>query len=229
MNGVAPVWVVVPVRDFVGSKSRLAPLLSLDERSALSRAMLEDVLGCLGRSPHIEGVAIVTDNTEAMAVAARQRAHILPDAAGGDGLGHSLNASLENARAWLRRHRPAVGMLVLPADIPAATPDDIASLIESDSDVVLARADDGGTNALRLAPNISLPFSFGPDSFARHCAAAAALRVRIVHRAGLSLDIDRPDDIASYLAQARDSRTLDILRRLDIATRLGSDARRGVA
>ena len=91
---------------------------------------------------------------------------------------------------------------------------------------MLARARDGGTNALLLRPGVSLPFAFGADSCSRHLAAAraAGLAARVIERAGLSLDLDRPEDIAACLARAGNSRTLGLLHRLGVPRRLRTKA-----
>ncbi|MBM3566658.1 MAG: 2-phospho-L-lactate guanylyltransferase, partial [Alphaproteobacteria bacterium] len=52
----APLFALVPVRAPADAKRRLAPLLAPGERAALARAMLEDVLECLARSPSVEGI-----------------------------------------------------------------------------------------------------------------------------------------------------------------------------
>jgi 2-phospho-L-lactate guanylyltransferase len=54
-----------------------------------------------------------------------------------------------------------------------------------------------GTNVLRIATRLaSFPFSYGPDSFARHLAAGreAGLSVRLVGEAQ-ALDLDWPNDL----------------------------------
>ena len=221
MSRVTPVFALVPVRAFPESKKRLASLLAPEERIALARTMLEDVLDCLGRSPAVAGIAVVTDDADAAALARDYGARVLPDAPDG-----GLNASLAGAAAWLGATRPEIAALIIHADLPAATLGDIAALVAEKSDVVLARAHDGGTNALLLRPGISLRFAFGADSCARHLASAraAGLSVGLVARAGLALDLDRPEDVARYLARAGNSRTLGLLHRLGVPLRLRAKA-----
>ena len=221
MSRVTPVFALVPVRAFPEGKRRLAPLLAPEERVRLARTMLEDVLDCLGRAPAVAGIAVVTDYADAAALARDHGARVLPDAPDG-----GLNASLAGAAAWARASRPGCAILVLPADMPGATPEDIAALVSEKSDVVLARAGDGGTNAMLLRPGISLRFAFGADSCARHLASAraAGLSVGLVERPGLSLDLDRPEDVALYLARAGNSRTLGLLHRLGVPLRLRAKA-----
>ncbi|MEK7245997.1 MAG: 2-phospho-L-lactate guanylyltransferase, partial [Pseudomonadota bacterium] len=208
---VMPMWALVPVRALAEGKKRLAPLMSPEERAVLAKTMLEDVLDCLGRAPAIEGIAVVTDDPTAAALALDYRALVLPDAPPCDKTRGGLNASLEGAAAWLRATRAEATMLIMHADLPAACPEDIAALAAVEAvarsaranppDVVLARAHDGGTNALKLRPGVLLPFAFGADSCARHFAAAraAGLSVAVLERAALALDLDRPEDVAAYL------------------------------
>ena len=217
----APVFALVPVRALAEGKRRLAPLLTADERAALARAMLEDVLDGLARAPAVEGIAVVTSDMDAGLIARDYGALVLPDAPEG-----GLNASLESAAAWVRASAPGRTLLVMPADVPGATPDDIAHLIENESDVTIARARDGGTNGLSLRPDVSIPFAFGPLSCARHAdaARAAGFSVALVDRPGLALDLDRPEDVALYLARAGNSRTLGLLHRLGMPKRFKEKA-----
>ena len=226
MSRAIPVFALVPVRALAEGKKRLAPLLAPVERVALARAMLEDVLDGLSRSPAVEGIAVVTDDDVAAALAADYRAFVLPDVPEPAIPARRLNASLEAAAAWARATRPESAVLILHADLPAATPEDIAALAAEEAAVVLARARDGGTNALMLRPGVSLPFAFGADSCARHLAAArvAGLSAAVLERPGLALDLDRPEDIALYLARAGSSRTLGLLHRLGVPARIRAGA-----
>lgn len=212
-----PVCAIVPVRAWPEGKKRLALLLAPEERGALAKTMLADVLDTLSRAPAVAEIVIVTDDADAAALASDYRALVLPDVPGG-----GLNASLAGAAAWLAKARPEAATLIMHADLPAATPEDIEALVAEDADVVLARSGDGGTNAIFLRPGVSLPFAFGADSCARHIAAAraAGFSVGLVDRSGLSLDLDRPEDVAAYLARAGSSRTLGLLHKFGVPARL---------
>jgi len=53
-------WAVVPVKERVSAKERLAPMLRPETRQALALAMLEDVLAALTATPGFAGLLVVT-------------------------------------------------------------------------------------------------------------------------------------------------------------------------
>jgi F420 biosynthesis protein FbiB-like protein len=103
-----------------------------------------------------------------------------------------LNAALTFAADDLAR-QGAAGLLVLPADVPLATPGDIEIVLAAwqGETVVLCPSRSGGTGALALRPPQAIPFHFGPRSFAAHRRAAAerGLPVAVLSRPNLALDI----------------------------------------
>jgi len=64
--------VAVPVKDLVNAKRRLMPVLTPEERTALARAMLRDVLRAL-RGAALDAVWVVTRDTEVRALAQASR------------------------------------------------------------------------------------------------------------------------------------------------------------
>ena len=53
-------WIVLPLKALRPVKSRLAPVLSPDQREGLMKAMIEDVLAALQKCPHVEGILLVS-------------------------------------------------------------------------------------------------------------------------------------------------------------------------
>ncbi len=98
--------------------------------------------------------------------------------------------------------------LILPADVPFATADEVCRVVASASVVhqpqaVLVPSHDGdGTNALLLSPPGTLDPSYGPGSFVRHLAQAVArkLDVQVLQAPGLAIDIDEPRDLDRLMA-----------------------------
>ena len=68
---------VVPVKDLVRAKQRLAALLPSSERRTLVLLMLEDVLLTLRRVPALSGIMVVTREGEVASRAQRFGAEVL--------------------------------------------------------------------------------------------------------------------------------------------------------
>jgi 2-phospho-L-lactate guanylyltransferase len=218
-------WVVMPVKDLANAKQRLAAVLGANERRALFRAMLEDVLSALAATEGLAGILMVTRDREAQALAARYGARVLVE---GDNRGHTAASTL-GARTLATEG--AVGMLQLPADIPLVTPDDIAVLLGAHGAAPAATLapsrDRRGSNAVACSPPDLLPLRFGDDSFFPHleCARKLGIEPRIVERPGLALDIDTPADLAALLATPSPARACAYLVESGIAERFQGSRR----
>lgn len=202
-------WLIVPVKPLALGKSRLAPLLSHEERTALTRALLLQTLQIVSTVEHLKGLIAVSRDKNVLKLAqqygattlletpAPVAAHIDPES--------TLNHALHQARA-LAVTQGADAILVLPADLPLLTVPDIEDLIQVAAQhercVVLAGSDDGGTNALLMRPPHAIDFAYGPNSLQRHesCATAAGLSVYTVNSAALALDLDSPEDWMDWQA-----------------------------
>ena len=93
-------------------------------------------------------------------------------------------------------------MLILPADLPLLTPEDVHTMMEKAKDppVVVVAPDRHrlGTNALLVSPVGLIDYDFGPDSFRRHCQRVLekGARLEICELPSLALDVDLPEDLA---------------------------------
>lgn len=196
------IWAVVPVKELNRAKQRLAGVLGPEQRHALSRSMLEDVLTAIGQAHGLAGLLVVSSDPDARLQAGRHGARLLDDPGGG------LNAALEHASAVLTAEGTE-GMLILPADSPLANPAEIEAVLGArGSGPAVAIAPDrrgDGTNALLCAPPDLISFRYGPGSFRAHCEAAqaAGIEPRILDLPGLAFDIDTPEDLAAFTAIER--------------------------
>jgi 2-phospho-L-lactate guanylyltransferase len=185
----------VPAKSLARGKSRLRPVLGDPERVAFARGLLEHVLDVLAASG-LDGVLVCTDGDDVAEVAASRGAAVRRDEGRGGSLAHVVDAALADVAS-----RGAAAALVLMADLPRLEPADVAAVLAAleDHDVAIA-ADHLGrhTNALALSPPTAIATRFGsPESFAEHCAAAraAGLRLGVVERPRIALDVDDPGDI----------------------------------
>ena len=173
---------VVPMKSMELAKTRLSGLLDATGRHALARQMLDHVLATL-REAGLDSIHVAS-----------------ADEGTGD-----LNTDV-TAAARRVQEEGARELLLVMADLPYLAASDIAALIEAgrSSDIVIAEAKDGGTNALLLRPPTVLKFAFATSrpSAAFHAdhARNVGIAPAIVRRPGLARDIDTPDDLKSLVS-----------------------------
>ena len=206
--------VLIPMKPLAAAKERLSPALSGDERRRLSLAMLADVIAA---ADGFDRVWVLNSDAPAADLARGAGVEAVPDPAPGDGLNASLTAATRSAIA-----EGATGVLVVSADLPSVTPDDLAALVASPG-VALAPDRAGvGTNALWRAPGDLIGVSFGSSSLTAHAehARAAGTPALVVSRPGLAIDVDTPDDLAEAWRHGVGTATRKALEELGIAARL---------
>ncbi len=193
---------VVPIRSFQGGKTRLASILTGDQRAALLRKTANRVVCTLAASRIVDTVLVVSPEREVLEWARGMGKRIvpLPQPAGVAG----LNSAIEVARTWALE-RDADAILSLFADLPMLSTVDVRALVREQAPVVLGADRRGeGTNAmlLRLAgAGEAFRFAFGENSLERHLAEAARLDLAssIVTAPGIGFDLDTPADWDEYL------------------------------
>ncbi|MBS0523835.1 MAG: 2-phospho-L-lactate guanylyltransferase [Proteobacteria bacterium] len=173
---------VVPMKSMELAKTRLSGVLDGAGRHALARQMLDHVLATL-REAGLDSVHVAS-----------------ADEGTGD-----LNTDVAAAARRVQQEG-ARELLLVMADLPYLAASDIAAMIEAGrtSDVVIAEAKDGGTNALLLRPPTVLKFAFATSrpSAAFHAdhARNVGIEPAIVRRPGLARDIDTPDDLKALVS-----------------------------
>jgi len=193
-------WAIVPIKPLRRGKSRLAGILSEDERTLLNTSMLGNTLKTLGEVSEISTILVVSRDPSALALAREHGARTVQE----DG-SPELNTALRRATIAAQMYA-ADGVLILPADLPLVTPEDLRKFIfhaGKPPEIVIApdrRMD--GTNALLVNPPGLIEYSFGPGSFNRHVEQARKfnIRVEICDLPTLGLDLDLPEDL-EYLKQ----------------------------
>lgn len=188
-------WAIVPVKPLRRGKSRLAGILSEDERKVLNQYLLANTLDVLRPMRNIEHILVVSRDQQALSIAREHGARTVLE----HGIPH-LNLALTRA-TLVAKHHAARGVLVLPADLPLLTKEDALLMLEkAKSPPVVVIAPDRhqkGTNGLLVYPAGMIPYEFGPGSFERHCdrARQAGARLEICSLESLALDLDLPEDL----------------------------------
>jgi 2-phospho-L-lactate guanylyltransferase len=191
-------WAIVPVKPLRLGKSRLADVLSDDERARLNRMFLERTLSVLRSVPDIQQILVVSRDPAALAIAREYGARtVLEDGS------QELNRALKRATTFAQAYS-ASSILIVPADIPLITADDVHQLIVTGKKapfVTLApdRREDG-TNAMMICPPGTIDYHYGSGSFARHSELTrqAGATLNIVHSPNFELDLDLPEDLEIF-------------------------------
>ena len=184
-------WLIIPVKPPHQAKSRLSEVLGESERTALAGAMLRHVLAAVQGAPGVDQVALLGPSR----LGTPDTVPLLADPGGG------LNPAITSAFAHVTTEG-ADRMIVLFADLPLLSRNDVARLAEATAGAMIIAPDrhGTGTNALSLPIPAAkgFTFAFGPDSFAAHKAEAArlGLRIELAQSPGLARDVDMPEDLA---------------------------------
>lgn len=172
---------IVPIKPPGTRKTRLGTI-GPDALLALTERMLAHVLAVLSKHPDIARVMVLSQT-------APPRAQWVEDC------GRGLNAELQAARTALN-----CNLLVLHADLPQVSDADISSLLaiaEGSGAAIAVDRHGTGTNAVAIRLGVPFTFRFGPGSCELHAAQLGG-QSDIVHRPGLSHDIDTPEDLQTF-------------------------------
>jgi 2-phospho-L-lactate guanylyltransferase len=191
---------IIPVGTLEGAKSRLGDTLDAEERQDLVEDLLARTVVTALAVVGLDDVLVISPDRDVLARAAELGARTLRQRSRG------LNNGLREARADVVAGE-AGAILVLPIDLPFATPGAIAEVLAplsaggetrpDSAHVVLVSDRHGtGTNALALRPPDAIDFAFGRGSRAAHRAAAEAAGAAYTEVGGpLTVDLDTPDDL----------------------------------
>lgn len=189
----------IPVKSLQQGKSRLSDLLELSDRIQVTYDTLRRIVHVLKDVPRVKDVVIITRDERVEEWAREWGLRMMRERQPG------LNEALREAR---QRFARSDSILVLPADLVAVCAEDIEAMIElshsSERSVVIAPDRHGnGTNALMLKPPDAIDFAFGADSALRHAQFAheAGIVPAWYRSDSISLDLDRPEDVALYDGQ----------------------------
>jgi len=211
---------LIPIKDPANAKTRLADLLSPEERRRLAWVMLQDVSRAVLACSKADSIVMVTSFDPAIEHAKHY---------GWDVLTEESQASESASIDWASRALQERGfdtVMRLPADLPLVRAGDIDALLSIElrapAALLVPSREGTGTNAIiRTPPNI-FPSRFGPNSLALHReeAARAGARFAVVNNPRIALDIDEPSDLELFVEVGRGTETFNLLAEMRIAERL---------
>ncbi|PKO13092.1 MAG: 2-phospho-L-lactate guanylyltransferase [Chloroflexi bacterium HGW-Chloroflexi-10] len=191
------IWAIIPMKALAKAKTRLAPVLTLEERRQLVVQLFEHTLQELAGWPILEGVLVVSVDPFFSEITQTFGYEFLREEQPS-----GLNASVTLAAQHLQA-RGAQAVLVIHGDLPWISQNELDSLVKAAPDKGILIAPDrhySGTNILWASPPLAIPFAYGCDSFQKHqeLALKANYPVIIFKSEKLSVDLDLPEDLIIY-------------------------------
>lgn len=209
-------FALVPVKALGGGKTRLSPLLPDAARYAVSRAMLTDVLTSVLRAPTVDRVAVVTSDPTLLALARQLGAFTVDEE-----YPRGLNGAVALGTEFCLR-QGATALLVLLADLPLVTAEDVDRLFHQTSgrpEVILVPCKEGdGTNAVLRVPPLVIPSCFGGPSLERYqvIALREGIACRVIEVPHIAFDLDSVTDLENFATQKTGTHTSQVLQELGV-------------
>lgn len=208
------IFAILPVKSPQNAKQRLTGFLAVEQREALARMLYRQTLATLCQAEGIDRVVVATSDSEIAEHARLSGALVFEEH---EQVSHSVSADAACLRAM---EMGATTALLVPIDVPTATPADFSQLAAASNAglrpglIVVPSSDGAGTNALVRTPPNCIQSRFGPGSFRAHLdqALSKGLPADVLRLPGLMFDIDTPEDVAELLAGAHECPVSSFLR-----------------
>jgi len=187
-------WAIVPIKPLRRGKSRLSAILSEDERESLNHKLFVHTIEVLKSVEGISDVLVVSRDSDVLTESREMGVRTVTEN-GTPELNNALRRATLFSGAFSNE-----GILIVPADLPLLTPqdvDDFLAMRHCAPEVLIAPdRRRQGTNMLFTNPADLLTFSYGLDSFNKHCALAKSkdARVVVIDNVNIALDLDVPED-----------------------------------
>jgi 2-phospho-L-lactate guanylyltransferase len=209
------IFAILPVKSPRNAKQRLTGFLAVEQRETLARILYRQTLATLCQAEGIDRVVVATSDSEIAEHARLSGALVFEEH---EQISHSVSADAACLRAM---EMGATTALLVPIDVPTATPADFSQLAAAPNAgsarlglIVVPSSDGAGTNALVRTPPNCIQSRFGPGSFRAHLdqALSKGLPADVLRLPGLMFDIDTPDDVAELLARTHECQVSTFLR-----------------
>lgn len=201
-------YAIIPVSRFSHAKTRLSPALTPEERENLLKSMLKDVIKVLKGT--VSEVLVISSDMDVLEYVEDLNVLSLKEKDHTD-----LNGALTQAMDWCAQYCSQV--LIVPSDVPLIKENHVKDMLNrgKESDVVIAPAKGGGTNAL-LCPVRKIEMKFGDCSFFKHLKEAQKydLSSYIYDSFYLSLDVNTAEDLGEIIIHGQGTETRAFLKNL---------------
>ena len=201
--------VVIPVKDLSRAKGRLQNILTPAERAGLVLAMLRDLLTTLHQCA-LGDIWLVARDEAVFDLGAEFGVHDIREHVS-KGYNHGVSAGLQSVNAQN-------SVVILPADLPLAQPQDISRFIRAGIGngprfAIVPDRQHRGTNGLYMSsPDLIKP-NFGESSFLNHKKASAKIGISatVVSIDTMAIDVDGAEDLLRVVRSGLRNVTVDFL------------------
>ena len=189
-------WAIIPVKPLRRGKSRLAGVLTEEERTFLNYTMLANTLKAITAVKEIDKVLVISRDSGALAMARDFGAKTVQE----NGKSDDLNLALKRATV-VAQLSGAQSVLILPDDLPKIDAASVQAMIQMGKRtpfvVIAPDRRREGTNGLLISPAGLIDYQFGPGSFMRHLQQAKRynINIEVCEIPTLALDLDLPEDL----------------------------------
>ncbi len=187
-------WAIVPVKPLRRGKSRLSNLLTEEERTQLNKQLFCHTIEVLQLVDSVSDILVVSRDSHVLTMAREKDVRTVTENGTPE-----LNNALRRASLFSTAFSTE-GVLIVPADLPLLTPEDVTDFIERRTKppmiVIAPDRRREGTNMLLLDPADLITFSFGQASFDlhTHLAREKGANVVVFENERIALDLDVPED-----------------------------------
>lgn len=187
--------IIIPIKNFDKSKTRLSPFLSLEQRKLLCNHLIMDLLYKVSKLEESE-IILITDEFINFPEDMRQKTVIIREC---EAMG--VNNAISLSDAYIKENDFELSV-VIPIDIPLLNVTDLDKLIHHSK-----KFDEGicivpsyrfdGTNVLLRKPHSVIQTSYDNNSFFNHFknALEKGIEIKIFNSCRMNLDIDNMEDI----------------------------------
>lgn len=215
---------VLPIKNLLSAKQRLAGVLTPAERQQLCEAMVRDVLCVLAKLQQ-EGLLaqlwVLSDDARLDDIVAgfgierlseEKLAERFPQLCPYTGLNRAAELAAAFVRATFGEQH---GLLIVHGDLPLANIAELRRLLlahkhnsrSGRSLSIIADRHGKGSNVLASTPAGCVPFSYGQDSYALHIDSASSqgITTQIIASDDYALDVDTEKDMQQLLTRLEDA------------------------
>ncbi len=190
--------IVIPLKKFDKSKTRLSPFLNFKERRELTELLLLDTLDKIYK---LKNSQIIIVSGEVINLANKFNDIVIINEHNSNG----VNNAIDLANKFIENNGFSES-IIIPIDLPLLSTKDLKNIIKFSRKfkkgicIVPSQRYDG-TNILLRKPNLLIETFYDNNSFYNHIKATAEKRkvIKIFNSENLMIDLDRVEDITTIV------------------------------